>query len=60
MCGVLCVLFMSQEVIKDFERNYSDMVGSFMESVQSQYPHHPGMTSCLQEQGEYPRTTLGD
>ena len=30
-----------QEVIKDFERNYSDMVGSFLESVQAQYPTGP-------------------
>lgn len=27
-----------QEIIKDFERNYSDLVGSFLEGVQSQYP----------------------
>lgn len=27
-----------QEIIKDFERNYTDMVGSFLESVQAQYP----------------------
>ena len=27
-----------QEIIKDFERNYSDLVSGFLESVQSQYP----------------------
>lgn len=32
-------LFLStQDIMKDFERNYSDMVGSFLEGVQSQYP----------------------
>lgn len=28
-----------KEVSKDFELNYGDMVGSFKESVQSQYPY---------------------
>ena len=33
-----------QEITKDFEHNYSDMVGGFLEQVQSQYPLLP-MTS---------------
>lgn len=27
-----------QEITKDFEHSYSDMVGGFLEQVQSQYP----------------------
>ena len=34
----MCAFLLIQEIIRDFERNYSDMVGSFFETVQSQYP----------------------
>jgi hypothetical protein len=34
----VCVYILIQEIIKDFERSCSDMVGSFLETVQSQYP----------------------
>lgn len=45
--------------MKDFERTYSDMVGSFLEGVQSQYPFWQllKVTHCLrvgQIQGQIP------
>ncbi len=31
-------MFLPQEISKDFELTYGDLVGAFKESVQSQYP----------------------
>ena len=42
-------IFILQEIFKDFERNYMDMIGHMLESIQNQYPtldYSVCMTQC--------------
>ena len=40
------MLLSPQEISKDFDRNYNDLVGSFKEQLQAQYPINVTVHTC--------------